>query len=662
MKKKGWEKPYLYQFRYSKKPVSSCLLQDHFNKDDLSFTFDIQSEDETVFSLKMQFLEENILKFSSANLLKKSKFDLNDIIPLELKTSSHDEFTMENKQETIEIFKKNDSDFKISIHKKPFFIKLLNKDGEKIIGLNEKNCFNASPYPSFDFNFDHEFLFGIPERAEHFLLPDTSASNPYRLYNLDRFGYDVYNKSGIYGSIPLLIGQSPNKTVGLFWRNSSLTYIDIKKNQNKSDCFWLSETGDIDFYIIPALNPQDLFFKLGKLMGFAPLPPYFSLGYHHSKWSFEDQKDVENVDRNFDSHMIPYDVIYLDIDYTDNMKYFTFDPIKFPKPLELLDKLEEKGRKLVTIIDPHIKKEDQYFLYEESVKNNYFVKTTENKDFEGICWPGNSCYLDVLNKNVEKYWASLYLREIFSRPNLHVWNDMNEPSVFNGPNHTMDKTMIHRIITHNEEEIKVEHREVHNLYGFCQARGSYRGLIDRSQDKNQRAFLLTRSFFAGIQKYSAVWTGDTFTTWPFLKITPPMLLSLSVAGVSFCGGDIGGFHIDPTDELQIRWFQSAVVYPFFRGHSTKQSKRREPWLYKKNVMKAVKDAILLRYELIPYLYTVFHEYTKTNTPILRPLWFLLPEKLEVYPIEDKMMLGDCILSSPILEEKQNSSIKNILID
>ena len=602
----------------------------------------------------MQFLAEDILKFSSDNLLKKSKLDLNDIAPLDLQAIYKAEFDFEVKEESLEIFKKNDQNFRIFINKKPFFINILNKDGEKIIGLNERNCLNASAYPSLDFNFTHEFLFGIPERAEHFLLPDTTSENPYRLYNLDRFEYDPYNKSGVYGSIPLLIGQFPKKTVGLFWRNSSMTYIDIKKDQKKADCLWLSESGDLEFYIIPALDPQDLFMKLGKMLGFAILPPYFSFGYHHSKLSFENQEDVEIIDKNFDAHSIPYDVIYLGIDYTDEMKYFTFNPIKFPAPLALLDKLEAKGRKLVTIIDPQIKKKEGYFLCDEAVKKNYFVKTPENADFEGTCWPGNSHYLDYMNKNVEKYWASLFSRDIFSRPNLHVWNDMNEPSVFNGPGCTMPKTMIHNIVTKNDEVIKVEHGEIHNLYGFCQARGTYHGLIDRSEDKNERAFLLTRSFFAGIQKYAAVCTGNTLSTWPFLKIIPPMLLSLSITGVSNCGGDIGGYHIDPTDDLQIRWFQSAVVYPFFRAHSTKDSKKGEPWLYKRSVMKAIKDTIILRYELIPYIYTVFHEHTKTNIPVLRPLWYLLPEKFEIYPIDDKMMLGNCILSSPVLEEKQKS--------
>ena len=636
------------------------MIQENFNKKDIAFTFDIQMNDkieqEKSFAIKLEFLDENIFKFSSSNLLKKSKFDLSSIIPLDLKLSPNEIYDFEDKAEKINIIKKNDASFKLSINKNPFFIDVLNSEGEKIVGLNQKNCFSSSPYPAFDFNFDHEFLFGIPERAEHFLLPDSTKENPYRLFNLDRFGYDIYNKSGVYGSVPLLIAQYPKKTVGIFWRNASLTYIDIMKNKNKSNCLWLSECGDLEFYIIPALSQQDLFLKLGKLLGFAPLPPYFSFGYHHSKWSFKDQKDVEEIDKNFDLHKIPYDVIYLDIDYTDEKKYFTYDLALFPKPLEMIDKLAAKGRKLVTIIDPHIKKQEGYFLYEEAVKNNYFVKDEKNIDFEGKCWPGDSHWLDYLNKDVEKYWASLYAYDkfIYSKDNVHIWNDMNEPSVFGGPDSTMPKTLIHKVQDQNGELMDVEHKEVHNLYGYCQARGTYTGLIERNEDKNQRAFLLTRSFFAGIQKYSAVWTGDTLSTWPYLKITLPMLLSLSVSGISFCGGDIGGFQIDPTDDLHIRWFQSAVIYPFFRGHSAKDAMRREPWLYDKKIKEMIRDAILLRYEILPYIYTVFYEYTKTNIPVLRPLWYLLPEKLDIYGVDDQMLLGDCILSSPILEEKQTS--------
>lgn len=653
---KGWEKPYLTKFRESNSPKFT-LLKDKFNNiDEFSFNFDLQSNEKQI-QLKIDFFDEDILKFSSINSLKKSKLNLNDIIPLEISPNLKSEFVFENQTESIEIFSKLIQKFRISVKKNPFCIEILNKNNEKIIGLNSRNCLNSSKNPSIDFDFEHEFLFGIPERAEKFLLSDTSNGNPYRLYNLDRFGYDLFNRSGLYGSIPLLIGQYPNKTVAIFWRNSSLTYIDLNvdKITKKSNCFWLSESGDLEFYIIVGLNVDDLFFKIGKLLGFAPLPPYFALGYHHSKWSFNDQKDVEEVDQNFDLNEIPYDVIYLDIDYTDQMKYFTFDLQKFPDPLGLCDALEQKGRKLVTIIDPHIKCQKEYFLYDEGVKNNYFVKNEENQDFRASCWPNSSHWLDFLNKDVENYWASLFAYDkfIYSKSNVHIWNDMNEPAVFGVADNTMPKNLLHKIKTYKGEEITVEHGEIHNLYGFCQARATYKGLIARNEDKNQRSFVLTRSFFAGIQKYAAVWTGDTLTTWPFLKITLPMLLSLSVCGVGFVGADIGGFHIDPPENLHIRWFQSAVVYPYFRGHSTKKSKRREPWLYGKNMMNIIREAIILRYEIIPYIYTLFYEHSTKNIPVLRPLWCVLPEKTSIYGVDDKVMLGDCILSSPILDEKQD---------
>ena len=576
---------------------------------------------------------------------------------MELHQNPSPPFDFHDKPEFIKIWpKSSNEDFHIHINKKPFFIDILKADNSKIIGFNHKNCFNSSPNISLDFDFDHEFLYGIPERAEKFLLPDTTADVPYRLYNLDRGGYEMNNRSGLYGSIPLLISPYPGKTMGLYWRNCSLTWVDIMKKDKKASCLWLSEAGDLEFYLIPANNVQDLFYKLGKLLGFATLPPYFSLGYHHSRWTFNDQNDLEETDKNFDLHQIPYDAIYLDIDYTDKMKYFTFDLKKFPHPLAMEDKLNEKGRNLVTIIDPHIKRQKGYFVYDEAVACNYFVKNEKKEDFQGSCWPGFSSWLDYLNSDVEKYWSSLYAydRFVYSRPNTYSWNDMNEPSVFGLLDNTMPKTLYHKVKTPTGEDILVEHREIHNLYGFCQTRATYNGLIERNKDRNQRAFVLTRSFFSGSQKYGAVWTGDTLTKWEYLKMSLPMLLSMSVSGLSFCGSDIGGFANDPTDDLEIRWFQSAVVFPYFRSHSTKTSKRREPWLYEEKKKNNIKKAILLRYEIIPYLYTLFYEYTKANVPILRPLWYILPEKIEVYGVDDQMMMGDAILSCPILDEKQNT--------
>ncbi|XP_061853616.1 neutral alpha-glucosidase C isoform X3 [Colius striatus] len=359
--------------------------------------------------------------------------------------------------------------------------------------------------------FDH--VYGLPQRTEALLLKNTSDGDAYRLYNLDIFGHKIHNKTGIYGSVPLLLAHKPNRTSGIFWLNSSETLVDIttkavaehvpcrpaaeaakQRAVPLTDVRWMSESGIIDVFLLMGPTAFDTFKQFAQLTGTQALPPLFSLGYHQCRWNYEDEQDVKAVDAGFDEHDIPYDVIWLDIEHTDGKRYFTWDKKKFQNPRKLQEHLRKKKRKLVVIIDPHIKVDPMYTLYSQAKDKGYFVKDRNGKDFEGICWPGASCYLDFTNPQVRKWYADQFAFKTYqgSTNILFVWNDMNEPSVFKGAELTMQKDAVHYD--------SWEHREVHNLYGFYQQMATAEGLIRRSSGK-ERPFVLTRSFFAGSQKY-----------------------------------------------------------------------------------------------------------------------------------------------------------------
>ncbi|KAM4667279.1 neutral alpha-glucosidase C isoform 5-T5 [Amazona ochrocephala] len=359
--------------------------------------------------------------------------------------------------------------------------------------------------------YDH--VYGIPQHAEGLLLKNTSDGDAYRLYNLDIFGHKIRDKIGIYGSVPLLLAHKPNRTTGIFWLNSSETLVDIstkavaehglsgsaaetakQRAVPLTDVRWMSESGIIDVFLLMGPTAFDIFKQFAQLTGTQALPPLFSLGYHQCRWNYEDEQDVKAVDAGFDEHDIPYDVIWLDIEHTDGKRYFTWDKKKFQNPKKMQEHLRKKKRKLVVIIDPHIKVDPMYTLYSQAKDKGYFVKDRNGKDFEGICWPGSSCYLDFTNPEVRKWYADQFAFKTYkgSTNILFVWNDMNEPSVFKGAELTMQKDAVH----YNNWE----HREVHNLYGFYQQMATAEGLIKRSSGK-ERPFVLTRSFFAGSQKY-----------------------------------------------------------------------------------------------------------------------------------------------------------------
>uniref|UniRef100_A0A3Q1EHJ7 Glucosidase, alpha; neutral C n=1 Tax=Acanthochromis polyacanthus TaxID=80966 RepID=A0A3Q1EHJ7_9TELE len=497
-------------------------------------------------------------------------------------------------------------------------------------------------------------VYGLPEHSDNLQLRDTRDGEPYRLYNLDVFAYDLHSRLGLYGSVPLLVAHKADRTLGVFWLNASETFVNVQysptdqqvslvqKVHPQTDVRWMSESGVIDCTVLLGPNPQQLFRQFAQLTGFQALPPLFALGYHQSRWNYDDEADVEAVDAGFDRHDVPYDVIWLDIEHTDGKRYFTWDPVCFPEPSRLQRRLEEKKRKLVVISDPHIKVDPDWSLYCEARDGGHFVKDREGQIYRGTCWPGDSSYLDFSSPETRSWYSRCFSLDKYkgSTSSLFVWNDMNEPSVFNGPEQTMSKDAVH--------SGGWEHRDLHNLYGFYQHMATAEGLITRSGG-SQRPFVLSRSFFAGSQRFGAIWTGDNVASWEHLKISVPMLLSLSLAGIAFCGADVGGFFQDPEPELLVRWYQAAALQPFFRGHSAKMMKRREPWLFGDQVTAAIRTAIQQRYCLLPYWYTLFHQAHTAGLPPLRPLWVEFPREQNTFTVDHQYMIGGALLVCPVTE-------------
>lgn len=308
---------------------------------------------------------------------------------------------------------------------------------------------------SFDVSFyESDFVYGIPERATSFALqptrgPGIEESEPYRLFNLDVFEYLHESPFGLYGSIPFMVSHGKSgRTSGFFWLNSAEMQIDVMGNgwdaegsislpssQSRIDTLWMSEAGIVDTFFFVGPGPKDVVKQYTSVTGTQAMPQLFATAYHQCRWNYRDEEDVENVDSKFDEHDIPYDVLWLDIEHTDGKKYFTWDKLLFPHPEEMQKKLSSKGRHMVTIVDPHIKRDDSFPLHKEATQKGYYVKDASGKDFDGWCWPGSSSYPDTLNPEIRSWWSEKFSYENYvgSTPSLYIWNDMNEPSVFNGP-------------------------------------------------------------------------------------------------------------------------------------------------------------------------------------------------------------------------------------
>lgn len=488
-------------------------------------------------------------------------------------------------------------------------------------------------------------LYGIPEHADSMFLKDTRDREPYRLFNVDIFEYETDSRLPMYGSIPLLMAVNANAALGIFWVNSADTYIDITKDKDSS-VHWMSENGVLEFIVIVENSPKQVNEEYGKLTGNTQLPILSSLGYHQCRWNYNDIKDVLEVNSKFDESEIPYDTIWLDIEYADNKKYFTWDLENFADPGYMLKELNRTGRNLAVIIDPHIK--TGYEVSDAIISKSLTMKNNENQVYYGHCWPGESVWIDTLDPKSQPFWNNLHKTFMISDEykNLLLWNDMNEPSVFNGPETSAPKDNIHYG--------QWEHRSIHNLYGLTYHETTFKSLVNRLP--TQRPFILTRSYFAGSQRTAAMWTGDNMSKWEYLKISIPMVLTSNIVGMPFAGADVGGFFGNPLSELLTRWYQAGIWYPFFRAHAHIDSRRREPYLIGDPFTSYIRDAIRLRYKLLPVFYTSFYEATLTGAPVLKPVFYEYQdlEDSQVYEIEDEFFLGNSgILVKPVTDEGAN---------
>ncbi|KAL0258999.1 glucosidase II [Diplodia seriata] len=514
---------------------------------------------------------------------------------------------------------------------------------------------------------DYEHVYGIPEHASSLSLKETRGgdgaySEPYRLYNADVFEYLMDSPMTLYGAIPFMQAHRKDSTVGVFWLNAAETWIDVIKAKSAANALslgvaghtdtkthWISESGLIDVFVFLGPEPKDVIKSYSELTGYTQLPQEFAIAYHQCRWNYVTDEDVMDVDRKFDKHDIPYDVIWLDIEYTHEKKYFTWDPMTFPKALEMHEHLDKHDRKLVAIIDPHIKNVADYPIIDELKSKDLAAKNKDGNQYEGWCWPGSSYWVDCFNPAAIDWWKSLFKYDKFlgTAPNTFIWNDMNEPSVFNGPETTMPKDNLHFG--------NWEHRDVHNLNGLTFHNATYEAMIQRKKGEAIRPFVLTRSFYSGSQRLGAMWTGDNQANWDHLAASIPMVLTQNIAGFPFAGADVGGFFGNPSKDLLTRWYQAGAFYPFFRGHAHIDTRRREPYLAGAPYTEIIAQALRLRYALLPAWYTAFHEASVSGVPIIRPNYYVHPTDEKGFAIDDQLYLGSTgLLAKPVVTEGAES--------
>ena len=481
-----------------------------------------------------------------------------------------------------------------------------------------------------------ESFFGMGDKAMHSNLKGKKVEN----WVMDQFAYSK-EQDPLYKAIPFFIGLHKGKSYGIFFDNSFRTHFDFAYERRNTTSFW-ADGGEMNYYFIYGPEMAKVVGSYSNLTGTPDLPPLWALGFHQSKWSYYPESNVKEITKQFRNLNIPCDAIYLDIDYMDGFRCFTWDKNHFPDPKRMIGELEKDGFKTVVMIDPGIKIDKDYWIYQEALENGYFCKRGDGPLMHGKVWPGECHFPDFTNPEVREWWADLY-KEFIAELGVHaVWNDMNEPAVMEVPSKTAPLDT-----RHFYDGNPCTHRKAHNIYGMQMVRATYEGVKKYVYPK--RPFVITRAAFAGTQRYSSTWTGDNVATWEHLWIANVQVQRMSLSGYSFVGSDIGGFAEQPDGELFARWIQLGVFHPFCRVHSSGDHGNQEPWSFGTEITDIVRKFIELRYQLLPYLYTLFHKYTKENVPMIQALVFFDQEDSQTHFRTDEFVFGDKILVCPIQE-------------
>jgi alpha-glucosidase len=449
----------------------------------------------------------------------------------------------------------------------------------------------------------------------------------------------------LYIAIPVFMAVRPGLAYGVFFNNTWRSTFDIGASQAE---VWQMQAdgGEIDYYVIYGPTPAKVSEGIAALLGAMPMPPYWALGYHQSRWSYETDAAVRDLATEFRQRDIPCDVIHLDIDYMDGYRVFTWNSSGFPDPAGMIADLRKQGFRTVTIIDPGVKVDPSYAVYQQGLERDCFIHRSNGEVFQGYVWPDDSAFPDFMRPEVRQWWVDMQ-KGLIDQGVSGIWNDMNEPTVFakpfsegGGQAFTVDLDA-----PQGPADERTTHAEVHNLYGSNMARASFEGLY---RDLNgERPFVLTRSAFAGIQRWSTCWMGDNSSWWEHLEMAMPQLLGMGLSGVPFVGVDIGGFFGNARGELFARWMQLGILFPFCRGHSSIDTTQHEPWVFGPRVEAICRDYLKLRYRLLPYLYTLFWEAAQCGAPILRPLFFHFPDDQATYHVHDQVLLGPTLLAAPV---------------
>jgi len=567
-------------------------------------------------------------------------------------------FTMERDDEAVRV---RTADLVVTLWLDPFRLDVHRTDGTAVVETAQDSEGRYWAYATLNDAFtvrrrcrQEDAVYGLGEKTGHHnrkgrdftlwntdvLSPDATREFTGRWPEGDprgertSTGFDPY-----YVSIPFFYHQSyPAGTMsGSFVDNGYRGAYEFSQPEEYRIHF---AGGQYTEYIFAGPRMPAILTAYTWLTGRTAPPPLWSLGYHQCRWFDYTQDAVEGIAQRHRDNGIPCDALWLDIEYMDGYRVFTWNTTSFPDAPGMLKRLEDKGFRVITIIDPGVKHDPGYWVYDQAVERDVLCKTEGGDIYIGQVWPGDTAFPDFATEEARDWWGELNAAHVASGL-AGIWNDMNEPATGNIEPGAM-----------RFAKGQQSHERYHNQYALLMAMGTTQGLLKAMPGK--RTFVLSRAGFAGIQRYAANWMGDNLSRWDHLWLSLPMAAGLGVSGQAFVGADIGGFAGNSNAELYLRWMQYGALTPFCRNHSEIGNVDQYAWSWGEVVQGIVREAVRLRYRLLPYIYASFLTASETGAPVQRPMVFDYQDDPTVRDLDDQYLFGPDLLVAPVLQPGQTA--------
>lgn len=521
----------------------------------------------------------------------------------------------------------------LRITKKPLRFTFLTKDG-KVINADD---------PSFGTSWlgDEVTTYKSLQKGERFIgLGEQSGSLDraglaFVNYNTDNPKYDNTTDRS-YSTIPFYIGLHNKLAYGIFMDNPSKSLFNFGAGNNRFSYF-TANCGEMNYYFIHHSSVKEIISSYTWLTGRTPIPPKWSLGYQQCRWSYFPESEFLTTAAKFRERHIPIDMMYLDIHFMDQYKVFTWDAQMFPDPKGMAKKLKDMDMHLAVIIDPGVKISENYPMYKEGVDSSLFIKYPDGTNYSAQVWPGWCNFPDFTMPKARTWWGK-WMKTYADVGVTGFWNDMNEIAVWGKE--------VPSLLNLNWDGHRSTYQYGKNVYGSLMARSSYEGA--KKYMNGERPFVLTRSGYSGLQRYTSIWTGDNQATEDHMLLGVRLINSLGLSGVSFAGVDIGGFSGNPTQSLYNRWMQLGAFMPLYRGHTSFTMMRGEPWSFGEVFEDVVRRYIGFRYQLMPYIYSNFYESSQNGMPVMRSLAIEYSNDTNIYEgdYQQQYLFGPSILVAP----------------